>query len=138
MNSVFSVLQLQMRSTHATLAPASCCLHFVKCHTKFTQYQLCILLPVGQEGGAAQVEVQDPYQNEPERHPALIVRSAKPFNAETPRVRRANWTECVTAGHLTPLAVQSSARLRRHKHPDATALGPDTSPSSCRCCLGSS
>jgi hypothetical protein len=39
-----------------------------------------------QEGGAAQVEVQDPYQNEPERHPALIVRSAKPFNAETPRV----------------------------------------------------
>jgi sulfite oxidase len=38
------------------------------------------------EGGAAQVEVQDPYQNEPERHPALIVRSAKPFNAETPRV----------------------------------------------------
>jgi hypothetical protein len=42
--------------------------------------------PCLQEGGAAQVEVQDPYQNEPERHPALIVRSAKPFNAETPRV----------------------------------------------------
>ena len=26
----------------------------------------------------------DPYQNEPARHPALLVRSSKPFNAETP------------------------------------------------------
>lgn len=29
-------------------------------------------------------EVTDPYGNDPRRHPALIVRSAKPFSAETP------------------------------------------------------
>lgn len=40
-----------------------------------------------QEGGAAEaVAVGDPYAEEPERHPALLVRSQKPFNAETPRV----------------------------------------------------
>lgn len=26
----------------------------------------------------------DPYANEPKRHPALVVRSQQPFNAETP------------------------------------------------------
>lgn len=26
----------------------------------------------------------DPYRNDPKRHPALIVKSEKPFNAETP------------------------------------------------------
>lgn len=30
-------------------------------------------------------EVADPYGNDPRRHPALIVHSAKPFNAETPK-----------------------------------------------------
>lgn len=30
--------------------------------------------------------MSDPYENEPERHAALLVRSQKPFNAETPRV----------------------------------------------------
>lgn len=29
--------------------------------------------------------VTDPYGKDPRRHPALIVRSAKPFNAETPK-----------------------------------------------------
>ncbi|KAK9817424.1 hypothetical protein WJX74_000342 [Apatococcus lobatus] len=29
-------------------------------------------------------QVADPYSHEPQRHPALIVRSQKPFNAETP------------------------------------------------------
>uniref|UniRef100_A0AC35UGF7 Sulfite oxidase n=1 Tax=Rhabditophanes sp. KR3021 TaxID=114890 RepID=A0AC35UGF7_9BILA len=29
-------------------------------------------------------QANDPYRNDPERHPALIVNSAKPFNAETP------------------------------------------------------
>ncbi|KAI8471760.1 MAG: Oxidoreductase, molybdopterin-binding domain-containing protein [Monoraphidium minutum] len=29
-------------------------------------------------------EYADPFANEPKRHPALVVRSAKPFNAETP------------------------------------------------------
>ena len=29
-------------------------------------------------------QVADPYSNEPKRHPALLVRQAKPFNAETP------------------------------------------------------
>lgn len=38
-----------------------------------------------QEGGAAQ-DVSDPYEAEPHRHSALLVRSQKPFNAETPRV----------------------------------------------------
>lgn len=31
-----------------------------------------------------QEPVADPYQNEPSRHPALEVRTSKPFNAETP------------------------------------------------------
>lgn len=38
------------------------------------------------EGGAGEVPQGDPYGGEPERHPALVVRSDKPFNAETPRV----------------------------------------------------
>lgn len=29
--------------------------------------------------------VADPYGQDPRRHPALIVRSSKPFNAETPK-----------------------------------------------------
>lgn len=29
-------------------------------------------------------QVADPYSGEPQRHPALVVRSQKPFNAETP------------------------------------------------------
>ena len=29
-------------------------------------------------------DADDPYANEPERHPALHVHKAKPFNAETP------------------------------------------------------
>lgn len=35
-------------------------------------------------GAGAVQQVADPYANEPERHPALVVRTAKPFNAETP------------------------------------------------------
>ena len=39
-----------------------------------------------QEGGAdTSKQVADPYANEPKRHRALIVRSPKPFNAETPK-----------------------------------------------------
>jgi len=39
------------------------------------------------EGGAVdEGSVGDPYAEEPDRHPALLVRSQKPFNAETPRV----------------------------------------------------
>ncbi|XP_028392846.1 sulfite oxidase-like [Dendronephthya gigantea] len=30
------------------------------------------------------VDTNDPYRNDPERHPSLVVRSKKPFNAETP------------------------------------------------------
>ena len=29
-------------------------------------------------------DANDPYSTDPERHPALIVRSERPFNAETP------------------------------------------------------
>ena len=32
----------------------------------------------------APADTNDPYRNDPERHPSLVVRSAKPFNAETP------------------------------------------------------
>lgn len=32
----------------------------------------------------AMMNMDDPYANEPRRHPALTVRSQKPFNAETP------------------------------------------------------
>lgn len=35
-------------------------------------------------GGQPPVAVVDPYAKEPERHPALITLTAKPFNAETP------------------------------------------------------
>ena len=39
------------------------------------------------EGGAVdEGPVGDPYAEEPDRHPALLVRSQKPFDAETPRV----------------------------------------------------
>lgn len=37
----------------------------------------------------------DPYANEPKRHRALLVRSAKPFNAETP-------TDALGSGPTTP------------------------------------
>ncbi len=37
-----------------------------------------------QVGAAATQQVADPYANEPKRHPALVVRSQQPFNAETP------------------------------------------------------
>jgi len=39
--------------------------------------------------------VADPYANEPKRHKALLVRSGKPFNAETP-------TDALGSGPSTP------------------------------------
>lgn len=33
---------------------------------------------------AAMVKIEDPFKNDPHRHPALLTRSAKPFNGETP------------------------------------------------------
>ena len=92
-------------------------------HTGYTQYQSWILPPVGQEGGAAQVEVQDPYQNEPERHPALIVRSAKPFNAETPRVSQA--LQCRDA-----LAERSQPDRLYHSWPPNSLVVQSSGPSS--------
>jgi sulfite oxidase len=35
-------------------------------------------------GTPAAPATSDPYQNEPTRHPALVVRSDRPYNAETP------------------------------------------------------
>lgn len=46
------------------------------------------------EGGAVKEEYADPYADEPARNPALVVRSEKPFNAETPK-------ELLTARLLT-------------------------------------
>ena len=48
----------------------------------------------------------DPYANEPERHPALVVRKIKPFNAESP-------IELLTESYLTPNALWYT----RHHHP---------------------
>lgn len=49
-----------------------------------------------QEGGVdPSKQVADPYANEPKRHRALVVRSAQPFNAETP-------TDALGSGPTTP------------------------------------
>jgi sulfite oxidase len=32
----------------------------------------------------AMMNMDDPYANEPQRHPVLAIRTKKPFNAETP------------------------------------------------------
>jgi hypothetical protein len=44
----------------------------------------------------AWTHTQDPYKAEPARHPALLVRSKKPFNGETP-------PEMLAAAPITPL-----------------------------------
>lgn len=41
---------------------------------------------------------QNPYKDEPSRHPALLVRSQKPFNGETP-------PELLSAAPITPVDV---------------------------------
>ncbi|OAA52110.1 Oxidoreductase, molybdopterin-binding domain protein [Metarhizium rileyi] len=46
-------------------------------------------------GKPAQDQIEDPFENDPERHPSLITRTAKPRNAETPG-------EALTAQFLTP------------------------------------
>eukprot|EP00882_Tetradesmus_deserticola_P000961 GHRQ01001042.1.p1 GENE.GHRQ01001042.1~~GHRQ01001042.1.p1 ORF type:complete len:582 (+),score=245.93 GHRQ01001042.1:259-2004(+) len=46
-------------------------------------------------GAAAAAPTEDPYRNEPRRHPALIVLSDKPFNGETP-------VEMLVASPVTP------------------------------------
>jgi sulfite oxidase len=47
------------------------------------------------EGAPPPKPLPDPYTNEPPRHPALVVRSARPFNAETP-------PEMLVAAPVTP------------------------------------
>eukprot|EP00882_Tetradesmus_deserticola_P020332 GHRQ01021954.1.p2 GENE.GHRQ01021954.1~~GHRQ01021954.1.p2 ORF type:complete len:105 (-),score=48.77 GHRQ01021954.1:648-962(-) len=46
-------------------------------------------------GAAAAAPTEDPYRNEPRRHPALIVLSDKPFDGETP-------VEMLVASPVTP------------------------------------
>ena len=46
-------------------------------------------------GGGSSQQVTDPYANEPKRHPALVVRSQQPFNAETP-------ADVLSTSKLTP------------------------------------
>ncbi|KHN95477.1 Oxidoreductase, molybdopterin-binding domain protein [Metarhizium album ARSEF 1941] len=46
-------------------------------------------------GKPAQEQIEDPFENDPERHPSLITRTDKPRNAETPG-------ELLTAQFLTP------------------------------------
>ncbi|KAG6042103.1 hypothetical protein E4U41_005651 [Claviceps citrina] len=47
------------------------------------------------DGKPAQDQIEDPFQNEPERHPSLITRTAKPRNAETP-------ADALSSQFLTP------------------------------------
>ncbi|PFH62659.1 hypothetical protein XA68_12530 [Ophiocordyceps unilateralis] len=46
-------------------------------------------------GRPAQEQIEDPFAQDPARHPALIVRTAKPCNAETP-------SDALAAQYLTP------------------------------------
>ncbi|KAK2608540.1 hypothetical protein QQS21_002886 [Conoideocrella luteorostrata] len=46
-------------------------------------------------GKPSQDQIEDPFEHDPERHPSLITRTAKPRNAETP-------TEALSAQFLTP------------------------------------
>lgn len=48
-----------------------------------------------QEGTQPQQQVQDPYANEPKRHPAMVVRTDRPYNAEPP-------PEVLAATPITP------------------------------------
>lgn len=47
------------------------------------------------DGRPAQEQIEDPFSADPERHPALITRTAKPRNAETPE-------DALSADFLTP------------------------------------
>lgn len=47
------------------------------------------------DGRPAREQIEDPFSDDPERHPALITMTAKPRNAETP-------TDAMTADFLTP------------------------------------
>jgi sulfite oxidase len=59
-------------------------------HDMLKQYRIGTL-----KGAKAAAPVADPYSNEPARHPALLARSQKPFNAETP-------SDVLAAGIITP------------------------------------
>ena len=60
------------------------------------------------------IDDSDPYSAEPERHPALLVRKAKPFSAECP-------TSFIQESYLTPNALWYT----RHHHP-VPVVDPDT------------
>ena len=57
--------------------------------------QLDPLDPEAAAAASSQLSPDDPYAREPERHPALVPLSLKPYNAETPAA-------LLTGGHLTP------------------------------------
>lgn len=54
----------------------------VNVHEILEEYRIGNLARTDQAGDV--IDANDPYANEPVRHPALIVRSMKPFNAEPP------------------------------------------------------
>eukprot|EP00471_Norrisiella_sphaerica_P010061 CAMPEP_0184494054 /NCGR_PEP_ID=MMETSP0113_2-20130426/27679_1 /TAXON_ID=91329 /ORGANISM="Norrisiella sphaerica, Strain BC52" /LENGTH=420 /DNA_ID=CAMNT_0026879609 /DNA_START=104 /DNA_END=1363 /DNA_ORIENTATION=- len=66
------------------------------------------------EEEAKQVDVNDPYANEPSRIPALIVHKEKPFNASTP-------SQLIPDNFLTPAALW----YKRHHHP-VPVVDPNT------------
>ena len=98
---------------------------------------------VSQVGAGAVQQVADPYANEPERHPALVVRTLKPFNAETPGA-------LLAGSPLTPVdlfyvrnhlpvphidAATHSVRLRLHGFGAAAVTGcPATALAPTTCC----
>ncbi len=59
-------------------------------HAMLQQYRIGTL-----KGARPAAPAADPYAHEPARHPALLARAQKPFNAETP-------PEVLSAGLVTP------------------------------------
>jgi len=59
-----------------------------------------------EEVNTLQKDINDPYKNDPERHPALLVHKQKPFNAGTP-------PQLIPDNFLTPATLW----YKRHHHP---------------------
>jgi len=66
-------------------------------------YRIGTLSP---EDAALSIDISDPYSTDPERHPALVVHKAKPFNAGTP-------SQLIPDNPITPAALW----YKRHHHP---------------------
>eukprot|EP00049_Salpingoeca_infusionum_P013216 m.246811 g.246811 ORF g.246811 m.246811 type:complete len:623 (+) comp15387_c0_seq1:179-2047(+) len=70
------------------------------------EYRIGSLSAAEAAAGASAFDENDPYKNDPTRHPALLVHKRKPFNAEVPRT-------LITNSYITP----ASLYYVRHHHP---------------------